>query len=452
MVGVWRHANARVRGMKRVQVEPHLSVTGACSAEWVPIKPKTDAAFLFALIHVLLHEVPRERLDLPFLAHAHGVAVPGRAERLLPARSRRRASRWCGTRQPRRGRAVRHARASTRRSKAATRPTRSRSAPTATCSPTAVLAGATAFTRARRAHARRTRPEWAERDLRRARRRHPPHRATNSSTTPTSAQTIEIEGLTLPYPPGGGDAGQDRQQRLGRLTSAAGRARCWPRWSAALEVPGGTIGTTVRLNRPHDDRLREREARAGRLHGLSAQPDRQGALVAAVRTSATPTGRWCRWPATGRGARRSGRRTSRGCSSTRRPRACRASRCPTSGSSTAPTRRSRSGTRRRSGEQMARFPFVVAFALHAGRDEPLRRHPAARRHRPREPAADPHRRHQVSSSSSGTTRASRCASRPWPRSGEARDFTDIATELARRTGLLEKYVRGDQQAAPAACR
>ena len=49
VVGVWRHANARVRGMKRVQVEPHLSVTGACSAEWVPIRPKTDAALLYAL-------------------------------------------------------------------------------------------------------------------------------------------------------------------------------------------------------------------------------------------------------------------------------------------------------------------------------------------------------------------------------------------------------------------
>ena len=67
VAGVWRHANARARGMKRVQVEPHLSVTGACSAEWVPIKPKTDAAFLYALIHVLLHEEPRSRLDLEFL-------------------------------------------------------------------------------------------------------------------------------------------------------------------------------------------------------------------------------------------------------------------------------------------------------------------------------------------------------------------------------------------------
>ncbi len=64
--GVRRHAEARVRGMKRVQIEPHLSITGACSAEWVAIRPKTDPAFMFALIHVLLHE-QRERLDLPFL-------------------------------------------------------------------------------------------------------------------------------------------------------------------------------------------------------------------------------------------------------------------------------------------------------------------------------------------------------------------------------------------------
>jgi phenylacetyl-CoA:acceptor oxidoreductase len=72
VTGVARHAQARVRGMKRVQVEPHLSVTGACSAEWLPIKPKTDAAFLFALIHVMLHEVPREKLDLAFLARQTG--------------------------------------------------------------------------------------------------------------------------------------------------------------------------------------------------------------------------------------------------------------------------------------------------------------------------------------------------------------------------------------------
>ncbi|MDH3453156.1 MAG: molybdopterin-dependent oxidoreductase, partial [Gammaproteobacteria bacterium] len=68
VAGVWRHADARVRGMKRVQVEPHLSVTGALAAEWLPIKTKTDAAFLYALIHRILHERDwREVCDVPFL-------------------------------------------------------------------------------------------------------------------------------------------------------------------------------------------------------------------------------------------------------------------------------------------------------------------------------------------------------------------------------------------------
>ena len=86
--GVKRHADARKRGMKRVQIEPHLSVTGACSAEWIPIKPKTDAAFLFAMIHVLLHEHPRERLDLAFLKHRTSSPYLDRPQRLLPARRR----------------------------------------------------------------------------------------------------------------------------------------------------------------------------------------------------------------------------------------------------------------------------------------------------------------------------------------------------------------------------
>jgi len=63
---VIRHAEARLRGYKRVQIEPHLSVTGACATEWIPIRPKTDAALLFALIHVLVCEHAGE-LDLAFL-------------------------------------------------------------------------------------------------------------------------------------------------------------------------------------------------------------------------------------------------------------------------------------------------------------------------------------------------------------------------------------------------
>ncbi len=68
VVGVWREANARGRGLKRVQVEPHLSVSGALSAEWLPIKPKTDAAFLFALINRIICELDwRQVCDVPFL-------------------------------------------------------------------------------------------------------------------------------------------------------------------------------------------------------------------------------------------------------------------------------------------------------------------------------------------------------------------------------------------------
>ncbi len=68
VAGIWREADARSRGCKRVQVEPHLSITGAVSAEWVPIRPKTDAAFLFALIHHIVHERDwREVCDVPAL-------------------------------------------------------------------------------------------------------------------------------------------------------------------------------------------------------------------------------------------------------------------------------------------------------------------------------------------------------------------------------------------------
>ncbi len=68
VVGIWREADARVRGAKRIQVEPHMSITGAVSSEWVPIKPKTDAAFLFGLIHRIIHERKWEEVcDVPFL-------------------------------------------------------------------------------------------------------------------------------------------------------------------------------------------------------------------------------------------------------------------------------------------------------------------------------------------------------------------------------------------------
>jgi phenylacetyl-CoA:acceptor oxidoreductase len=68
VTGVARHAEARARGIRWVQFEPHLSVTGAGASEWVPIRPKTDAAVLFALLHVMLLEHDwRAVCDVPFL-------------------------------------------------------------------------------------------------------------------------------------------------------------------------------------------------------------------------------------------------------------------------------------------------------------------------------------------------------------------------------------------------
>jgi len=68
VAGVLRHANARRRGYRRIQVEPHLSVSATTADEWVPIKVKTDAAFLYALVHVLLLEMDRSKsCDADFL-------------------------------------------------------------------------------------------------------------------------------------------------------------------------------------------------------------------------------------------------------------------------------------------------------------------------------------------------------------------------------------------------
>ncbi len=98
--GVKRHADARKRGMKRVQVEPHLSVTGACSAEWMPIKPKTD-------VGVPLRHDPRgvaraaartARRAVPEAPHL--VTLSGGPQRLFPARSRHAQAAGSSTRPP----------------------------------------------------------------------------------------------------------------------------------------------------------------------------------------------------------------------------------------------------------------------------------------------------------------------------------------------------------------
>jgi phenylacetyl-CoA:acceptor oxidoreductase len=250
VVGVWRHSNARARGMKRVQVEPHLSVTAACSAQWVPIKPKTDAAFLYALIHVMLHETPRERLDLPHLAQrtsspylvgAHGYYLRERATRkpLVWDASQRRA---CAHDTPGISEAL-----------------------AAKVEVDAVeigadgdvlaegrLAGETAFDKLL-AHMAPYSPEWAEGvcDVPAATIRKIAHEYLDHACV---GQTVEINGQLMPFRPVAVTLGKTVNNGWG------GYECCWARTLlatlvGALEVPGGTIGTTVRLVRPMAERL-----------------------------------------------------------------------------------------------------------------------------------------------------------------------------------------------------
>jgi len=250
VVGVWRHAEARERGMKRVQVEPHLSVTGACSAEWVPIKPKTDAAFLYALMHVLLHEVPRPRLDVAFLGRR--TASPylvGPNGFYLRDRATGKPLVWDGTNDA----------AAPFDAVGVNEALEGRHVVDAVeiGADGAVLAdgaleGETAFARLVLHMAPYT-PEWAAEisDVPATTIRRIAHAFVDHARV---GETIEIEGVRLPYRPVAVSLGKT-------VNNGWGGYECvWARTVLAalvggLEVPGGTLGTTVRLNRPQIDRL-----------------------------------------------------------------------------------------------------------------------------------------------------------------------------------------------------
>jgi phenylacetyl-CoA:acceptor oxidoreductase len=247
--GVKRHADARKRGMKRVQVEPHLSVTGACSAEWVPIRPKTDAAFMFAMIHVLLHEQPRTRLDLPFLkgmTSSPYLVGPNGYFLRDPA-----------TRKPlvmdeRSGRAVPFddAGADPALEGSYTVSGIEVGADEEVVSHDAVSVSP-AFARLAE-HVRTYTPEWASPicDVPAATIRRVANEFLDHAHV---GETIDIEGVRLPYRPVSISLGKTVNNGWG------GYDCCWARTLlgclvGALEVPGSTLGTTVRLNRPADNR------------------------------------------------------------------------------------------------------------------------------------------------------------------------------------------------------
>ncbi|MBI3445005.1 MAG: molybdopterin-dependent oxidoreductase [Magnetospirillum sp.] len=249
---VRRHADARRRGYKRVQVEPHLSPTGACSAEWVPIKPKTDPAFMFAMLHVMLYEAPRSALDLDFLRDrtaspylvgpggwylrdpdsgkplmwdsVTGGPVPFDQAGAVPALEG----------EFRVAAAIAHL-------------------PDGVVEECRDVLGRPAFTHLVEGM-RGYSPEWASgicdvpaATVRRV--------ALEYLEQACVGETIEIDGRILPFRPVAVTLGKTVNNGWGAYEC------CWARTVlatlvGALEVPGGTLGTTVRLNRPHDNRLK----------------------------------------------------------------------------------------------------------------------------------------------------------------------------------------------------
>ena len=440
VVGIWRHAQARVRGMKRVQVEPHLSVTGACSAQWVPIKPKTDAAFLFALIHVLLHELGSARLDVAFLnRHTASPYLVGPNGYYLRERATRKPLVWHAT----------EARAVAYDTPGVVETLSGRFdvdaieiGPDGDVLADGTVAGETSFSKLVTHMAPYT-PEWTSGvcDVPAATIREIAHEFIAHAQI---GATIDIDGVTLPYRPVAVSLGKTVNNGWG------GYECCWARTLLAalvggLEVPGGTLGTTVRLNRPLSERL------------ASVTPGPDGFMSYPM--NPTDKAHWSPRPNI-----RNAYRTM----------------VPLAGNgpwsqALGPTHFSwmflddtPQGLPRVEppdvwfvyrtnpaisfwdtaalGEKMARFPFVVAFAY--TRDETNH-------------FADVLLPDATDLESLQLIRigGSKYVEQFWDQQGfalrqpavamrgDARDFTDIATELARRTGLLDKYNAAINQGA-----
>lgn len=74
-----RMADARMRGMKVVSLDPRCSVASAKADEWIPIIPGTDRAFVLGMAHVLIYELGRydrdflrDRTNAPYLVKEDG--------------------------------------------------------------------------------------------------------------------------------------------------------------------------------------------------------------------------------------------------------------------------------------------------------------------------------------------------------------------------------------------
>jgi phenylacetyl-CoA:acceptor oxidoreductase len=251
VTGVFRHAEARARGMRWIQVEPHLSVTGAGAGEWVPIRPKTDAALLLALLHVILVEHDwRAVCDVPFLEGRTAspyLVGPGGFYLRDPASAKPLV--WDLDREL----AVPFDDPQCRRP---------------ALDGAHIAAGVeVGVDGARRSVSERVRPAFAH--LVEHVRPYTPEWAAAVCDVPAATirrlavdylahagvgRTIEIDGVTYPHRPVAVLLGKTVTNGWG------GYECCWARTMlaalvGALEVPGGILGTTVRLNRPAQNRL-----------------------------------------------------------------------------------------------------------------------------------------------------------------------------------------------------
>jgi phenylacetyl-CoA:acceptor oxidoreductase len=251
VTGVFRHAEARARGLTWVQVEPHQSITAAGAAEWVPIRPKTDAAVLFAMLHVILHELDwRTVADVDFIERMTSAAyLVGPGGYFLRDAETRKPLIWDLDRN---------------RPVSFDDPRCRRPALDGSFIAAGIEIGPddhrrTVSDRVRpafallREHVVPYSPEWAAEisdvpadRIRRLAREYVQHARVGS--------TIDIDGVSYPYRPVAILLGKTVTNGWG------GYECCWARTVlaallGALEVPGSILGTTVRLNRPAQNRL-----------------------------------------------------------------------------------------------------------------------------------------------------------------------------------------------------
>jgi len=253
VTGVWRHAEAKSRGLKRVQVEPHLSITGAFADEWVPVRPKTDAAFLYGVIHSVLHETDwRQTCDLEFLRQrTNSPYLVGPNGYFLRDASTRKPLIWDAQSQT--GRPFDDEMLAEPALTGQYSVSGVEVGPDGQIWEHSQVAAEPAFQRLLE-HMRPFTPEWAG-DICGVPAERVRSVARDYLANSHIGETIEIEGHTYPYRPVAVLLGKTVANGWG------GYEACWGRTVltmlvGALEVPGGIVGAGIRLNRPANDRFK----------------------------------------------------------------------------------------------------------------------------------------------------------------------------------------------------